>query len=96
MREKDVVCHCRICMITRHVKEYSVSSISVQFLRKKGCLLQTFARFACFITYKRVVKTVSTVSRFFLFTTHVQHYIKKTNIKKKKKVEGTGFTTRGG
>ena len=43
-------------MITRHVKEYSVSSISVHFWRKKCCLLRKFARFACFITYKRVVK----------------------------------------
>ena len=43
-------------MITRHVKEYSVSSISVHFWRIKCCLLQKFARFASFITYKRVVK----------------------------------------
>ena len=43
-------------MITRHVKEYSVSSISVNFWKKKCCLLQKFARFACFITCKRVVK----------------------------------------
>ena len=38
------------------VKEYSVSSISVHFWREKYCLLRKFARFACFITYKRVVK----------------------------------------
>ena len=43
-------------MITRHVKEYSVSSISVHFWRKKCCLLRKVAEFACFITYKRVVK----------------------------------------
>ena len=43
-------------MITRHVKEYSVSSISAHFWRKKCCLLQKFARFACFKTYKRVVE----------------------------------------
>ena len=45
-----------MCMITRHVKEYSVSSISVHFWRKRCCLLRKFARFVCFITYKRVVK----------------------------------------
>ena len=48
-------------MITRHVKEYSVSSISAcpdfcTFLEKKCCLLRKFARFAGFITSKRVVK----------------------------------------
>ena len=43
-------------MITRHVKEYSVSSISVQFWRKKCCSLRKFAPFACYIIYKRVVK----------------------------------------
>ena len=43
-------------MITRHVKEYFVSSISVHFWRKECCLLRKFARFACFITYKRVIK----------------------------------------
>ena len=43
-------------MITLHVKEYSVSSISVHIWRKKCCLPRKFARFACFITYKQVVK----------------------------------------
>ena len=42
-------------MFTRDAKEYSVSSISVHFWRKKCCLFRKFARFACFITYKRVV-----------------------------------------
>ena len=38
------------------------------------------------------------VQRFngFIFTTHVLHYIRKTNIKKKTRLERTGFTTRGG
>ena len=36
--------------------EYSVSSISAHFWRKKCCLLRKCAQFACFITYKRVVK----------------------------------------
>ena len=31
-------------------------NISVHFWRKKYCLLRKFARFACFVTYKRVVK----------------------------------------
>ena len=44
-------------MITRQVKEYSVSSISVHFWRKKCCLLRKFARFTCFITYKRVANS---------------------------------------
>ena len=41
-------------MITRHVKEYSVSSTSVHIWRKNSCLLRKFARFACFITYKLI------------------------------------------
>ena len=38
------------------MKEYSLSSISVYFWRKKCCLLRKFAHFACFLSYTRVVK----------------------------------------
>ena len=67
-------------MITRHVKEYSVSSISVHFWRKKCCLLRKFARFACFITYKRAVKgfrqlSVKPCSVNFLTMHHHDHNV---------------------